>query len=97
MNLLKSENEKQLFEKALRLWGLSAQKGMVMEECGELLTALNRFNRNRATDNDVIDELADVIILIGQMSVVFGEEKLQFAIDQKMARLEYRIKNHEKL
>lgn len=97
MNLEKSDREKHLFDLAMRRWGLPAIYGMVMEECGELITALNQYNRGRVNDDKVVEELADVLILIAQMSVVFGEKNLELAVERKMLRLVHRLENCENI
>jgi len=97
MKIELTEVESITLNKAIELWGVKAQVGMVMEECGELLTALNRFDRGRATAEDVASEIADVIILMAQMKVIFGDKIVQDAIDFKSQRLIDRVESRLKL
>ena len=60
-----------VYEEALRLWGIQAQIGMMMEEMGELIVALNRYDRGRIAASDVLEELVDVSIMIDQMRIYF--------------------------
>ena len=43
-----------LYKKALKTWGEEAQVNMLDEEVGELITAVARFKRGRATHQDVM-------------------------------------------
>ena len=97
MRLEKTEREDKALKDAITLWGVTAQVGMVMEECGELLTALNRFDRGRASAKDVAEEIADVQILMGQMAKVFGEELVDNFMDEKVNRLIVRIEKSQSL
>lgn len=91
MHLTKTDTEDSALAAAIDLWGIPAQVGMVIEECGELLTALNRYDRGRATAHEVAEEVADVMILMGQMSKVFGEDLVQEIMDAKVQRLIERV------
>ncbi len=70
--------EKELYEKAVLKWGTSSQLMMLYEEIGELMTAINKYYRERVAVNAIIEELADVEIMINQMKVIFGDtEKIK--------------------
>ena len=86
-----TDNEKNILCKAIKKWGTSNQILMVFEECSELMNALAKINRERATKEEVITELADVSIMIDQMFLVFGEEDCNKERQRKIARLEDRI------
>lgn len=64
-----------LYVKAIQVWGQQAQIDMCIEECAELIKALQKLKRkNFIVDyNDVCEEIADVKIMIEQMSVVFDD------------------------
>jgi len=91
MHIEKTDSDEAILDGALGLWGLHHQIGKVSEECGELLTSLNQFNENRATKEAVAEEVADVIIMMAQMSKAFGDELVQSFIDKKLSRLSVRI------
>lgn len=61
-----------LYAAALDHWGGPAQVGMVFEELGELLTALNKVHRhvNGVPMAAVMDELVDVAIMAEQVDLV---------------------------
>lgn len=89
------EKEKcEIYKAALEKWGVGAQIGMLTEECGELLSAINKFNRSRCSSDDVLTELADVSIMVEQLSLIYGSyEKFQIEKDKKLIRLLKRINN----
>lgn len=64
---------------------------MLQEEMGELLAAINQFRRNRIPRTIVIEEIADVTIMIEQMSIIFGETEVAQMIERKLGRLEQRL------
>jgi len=79
---------------ALHSWGYEEQIGMVHEELGELLTAINQWKRKRIDSDKLISEIADAHIMIAQMAIMFGPEKVQDQIDYKIARLKKRLADY---
>lgn len=77
---------------ALLAWGEAAQKMMLVEEVGELLSALAKFERGRVNRGDVIDEIADVQIILWQMALMQPGREVEYAINRKMERLAERVK-----
>ena len=82
----KSERLK-LYDAAITRWGVGAQKNMAYEEIGELLTALARDDRGRATAEDIITELADVTIMCEQLATVLGYDLYELELERKLLRL----------
>lgn len=82
-----SQTENHLFDKALAKWGLDFQMGCATEEMGELITAINQYKRGRLTEEQVIEEIADVIIMMGQLRYYFGEDLVDDMIIHKMGKL----------
>lgn len=82
---------------ALAIWGHEAQTDMMLEEAGELIVVLQRVKRGRAGAADVIDELADVAIMLKQMSLIHGEGAVAARIEEKRQRLERRIEQHRSI
>ena len=82
----------EIYKAALEKWGVGAQIGMLTEECGELLSAINKFNRSRCSSDDVLTELADVSIMVEQLSLIYGGyDKFLEERDKKLTRLLKRI------
>lgn len=77
-----------LYRASLAKWGADGQYDQAVEECAELITALKHFRRGKADAAAVIAELADVSLMVGQLSWMFDETKVQAAIAEKRAKLE---------
>lgn len=69
------ENNVDLYNKALMKWGNQFQCMMVMEECAELQKVVSKYNRNKAHELDVIEEIADVEIMLGQLKLILAGSK----------------------
>lgn len=63
--MIDSEN---LCRKAMEVYGFPAQAAMVVEECSELTNAICKFRRGRVGNDDIITEIADVMIMCEQLS-----------------------------
>lgn len=78
-------------KKAMEKWGYDQQQLMLMEECGELISALNKYNRQRIQPFGVITELADVSIMVEQMAIYLGWNEFLKERDRKLSRLKERL------
>jgi NTP pyrophosphatase (non-canonical NTP hydrolase) len=92
---MQTKERKELYQKAIKSWGVTNQVFMVMEESGEMLNALAKYYRNRSTPQEIITELADVWILMEQMAEVFGWDDFQNEVQYKLERLKKRLDNNE--
>lgn len=63
-----------IYERALRAWGIDAQLGMVIEECAELIKVINKQWRGKATKEEIIEECVDVELMINQMKEYFKDD-----------------------
>ena len=72
-------------------YGSDKQEDMAIEECSELIKAILKFRRSNAKDSDlrdaVIDEIADVQIMLTQLGIIFNcveevNERIDFKIDR---------------
>ncbi len=83
----------ELLGQALRAWGFDSQMRMAVEECAELIRAVCHFERAiLGSRENVIEEIADVKIMIRQMELIFGADKVQAIVNGKMERLAERLK-----
>lgn len=87
------EQRRELYRTALQKYGVMPQVLMVVEECGELLSALSKYNRNRIEAPEVITELADVSIMVEQMSELLGYDEYEKEKERKLNRLQNRLQN----
>ncbi len=76
-----------IYRAALEKWGEEAQFDQAVEECAELIIALKHFRRNRADRQQIINELADVALIVGQLSYMLGEKQVDRAIQVKIDKL----------
>lgn len=86
---------KNIYKDAIAKWGSSAQTDMFVEEVGEVLTALNHFRRNRIGIDVVRNELADLTIMLEQLTVMYGEDVINKFKAEKLARLKKRLENED--
>ena len=77
-------------------YGSDKQEDMAIEEGSELIKAILKFRRSNAKDSDlrdaVIDEIADVQIMLTQLGIIFNcveevDERIDFKIDRQMGRI----------
>lgn len=88
---------KQLLEKAIDTYGIEEQLLQTVEECAELIQAINKWRRSKDLENikDAVEHLseeaADVIIMMEQLKIIIGEHKINWWIDFKLQRLAERL------
>ncbi len=90
-----TQKELDIYEQAIKTYGFEVQRLMLIEEIGELLNAIAKLPRARATSDDVIEELADVAIMVNQMAVYYGWWKFHTKKGMKLLRLQERLKKHQ--
>ena len=73
---------------------LLSQTFMVVEECSELIDAICKFRRGRVGNNEIITEIADVMIMCEQLSYYFGKEKVELEKERKLERLKERLSKY---
>lgn len=78
-----------LLTQAISKWGTHAQISMAIEECSELITTLCHWARGR--DCSPSEEIADVLIMMHQLALMFGSENVQSKVDEKLERLRMRL------
>ena len=92
-----AEREGRILEAAVKTFGNAAQVDMMIEEMSELTKALLKWRRAAMIDGDnteekynaVLEEMADVQIMLNQMALIFGDST-EYEI-AKLERLEKRI------
>lgn len=76
-----------IFKQAVDTYGADNQIGMLHEEIGELLAAINQYGRGRVKKDAVVTEIADVMIMCEQMAEIFGREDVEAEKKRKIQRL----------
>ena len=84
---------KEIYKRALSVYGEKNQVVMVFEEMSELQKALTKYLRGVCDKRTIADEIADVEIMLEQMKLLFNiekevEERKQFKVERLMTRLD---------
>ena len=80
-----------IFKQAVDTFGADHQIGMLHEEVGELLAAINQYARGRVGKGAVVTEIADVMIMCEQMAEIFGREETEAEKRRKIEGLAGKI------
>lgn len=80
-----------ILKRALLTFGARRQRTKMCEEMAELSVALHHFEDGKAEPGQVMDELADVLIMANQMRLHFGAAQVDAAVEYKIERLKKRI------
>lgn len=86
-------NHGDILEEAIKTYGVESQINMAIEECAELINALEKFRRGRINGLEVITEIADVQIMCAQLEMIFGSAEIER--DFKIRRLRDRMKKKD--
>lgn len=91
------EERIKIYDEATELWGIAAQFDQLTEEMAELIVALNKYKRKHIIgheykndpriEENLFEEMADVSMCLEQMSLYFGEKKVQTVMDLKLKKL----------
>ncbi len=85
-----------IYQATIARWGIDAQYDQAIEECAELITALKHFKRGKISQQEVIDELADATLMLGQLRWMFGHDQVEVAISKKLEKLRELLDQDEK-
>lgn len=75
------------------MYGKEPQLVMLMEECGELIQACSKqLRRKDKSINNLIEELADVRIMIEQIEHLYGiksfvEDEMEYKLNRQLERM----------
>jgi NTP pyrophosphatase (non-canonical NTP hydrolase) len=79
----------ELMQLALEKWGTESQLDMVIEECAELIDAIQKWRRHRIDSLKVLEEAVDVELCLGQLKLMLDSPQLfQNIRKEKLERLE---------
>lgn len=80
-------------EEAIEYWGEKAQLDLTQEECAELIVAVAHYLRNREGGlENVIEETADVYLMINQVMKMVGKDNVMAVVDYKLKRTDKKLK-----
>lgn len=86
--------KKYSFNKYVELWGKTPQVLTAVEEMSELTKELLKdVNRKKDNREDIVEEFADVTIMLEQLKVIYNitDEELEGQIEKKIEKMEKRI------
>nr|DAH09238.1 MAG TPA: nucleoside triphosphate pyrophosphohydrolase [Caudoviricetes sp.]DAU94965.1 MAG TPA: nucleoside triphosphate pyrophosphohydrolase [Caudoviricetes sp.]DAW05009.1 MAG TPA: nucleoside triphosphate pyrophosphohydrolase [Caudoviricetes sp.]DAW43806.1 MAG TPA: nucleoside triphosphate pyrophosphohydrolase [Caudoviricetes sp.] len=78
-------------------YGKNNQSTVCMEECAELIQAISKAKRGKINRDNMIEEIADVLICIEMLKQMYmiSDEKINKWIEKKQAREAERMKKNE--
>ena len=76
-------------------YGEDSQIWIAIEEMSELSNALAKYRRGRVTREDVCEEIADVAIMMIQLSKIFGPDDISNYLERKLDRLNKRLTKYK--
>jgi NTP pyrophosphatase (non-canonical NTP hydrolase) len=85
---MEMRNLTRIYQATLAKWGEEAQYDQAVEECAELIASLKHFKRQKVEADTIINELADVTLMVGQLTWMFGPDRVEAAITAKLAKLQ---------
>ena len=83
-----TDNDQLICTKAIEKFGETSQKIMFMEESAELIKELSKSMRGRSNITEIIEEIADVQIMLDQLKIIYDIGKCEVARINKMKKLE---------
>lgn len=96
---MKDEEKNKLYRDAMVFWGMRKQSRMLQEECGELIVAVSHFLR-KPHDVEMVDnlaeELADVHVMLEQIIVMVGKNRVEEIIDFKLDRVKEKLERYKR-
>lgn len=72
---------------ATETWGERAQTDVAIGEIGEFLANIGRRAQGRANMTELVDEVADVSVMMRQMAIIYGKDDVEERIAFKFGRL----------
>lgn len=78
--------DKEIFEAAIKVYGAFNQENMAIEECAELIQAINK--KHRGLQHNIPEEIADVEITLEQLKIANDcHEEVEAIHKEKVERL----------
>lgn len=92
--------DERIMRQAIETYGVQAQCDVAIEEMAELTKAIVKIRRvaddygkTQAALDNLLEEIADVDIMIDQMKIMWGPKQVEEYRHQKLERLERRLKD----
>lgn len=87
-----------ILKRCIDMWGEESQIHMTIEEASELIQVLSRirFRPKRAPVEEIVSEIADVLLMCHQLAYIYGEELVQDKIYEKQQRVAKKLEHYER-
>ena len=77
-------------------YGYESQMDMLCEECGEFVQARNKLRRNvDGAYQNCLEEIADIAIMVDQMKLICGADRIEQIMNEKLERQIQRISEEQ--
>lgn len=76
-----------VLRETIHTFGSAHQLRKAEEEMHELCVELDRIQDGRTSDEQIVTEIADVIVMMTQLAMIYGWEKVRAEIDRKIELL----------
>lgn len=85
--------DRNIISNSIQHYGKNNQSTVCMEECAELIQAISKAKRGKINRDNMIEEIADVLICIEMLKQMYmiSEDKINKWIEKKQAREAERI------
>lgn len=85
--------DESVISKSIKYYGEEIQSTVCMEECAELIQAISKAKRGKINRDNMIEEIADVLICIEMLKQMYmiSDEKINKWIEKKQEREAERI------
>mgnify|MGYP002507693598 CR=1 FL=1 len=89
-------NEKNIAE-SIQHYGVENQSTVCMEECAELIQAISKAKRGKINRDNIIEEIADVLICIEMLKQMYSisDSEIDALIKKKQKREVERMEKNE--
>lgn len=80
-----------------RFYGENFEKNIAIEELSELIKEIAKDFRGLCDSEHIAEEMADVYIMLRHLEIIYkNSSRVQYYIDEKLKRLDERMKNEKK-
>ena len=90
MNRIFNKQKAATLKRAVDCFGETSQLIVAVEECSELQKEITKYIRGKRCPENIAEEIADVLIMIGQIQVIYPEvtdELINTFITKKLGRI----------
>lgn len=89
--------DESVISKSIKYYGEEIQSTVCMEECAELIQAISKAKRGKINRDNMIEEIADVLICIEMLKQMYmiSDEKINKWIEKKQEREAERMEKNE--